>query len=382
MRARMTPSFARAFALASLLCAALARADDAAIERDAPDATRVVWPLPIECPSGSASTEAIIPAPHDRDGPFARLETPLTTVGCFDGKGRRKGPLFGFYASGERAFEREGAEDKKGQEGLESLRTFHPNGALAAEGMVRATTAARSTTPSGRWKYFSPDGHLERQGATKKGIPVGRWTTFHPNGAKATDGTYDARGFRTGIWTAWYPSGALYWTMNVRITGSGVNLRDRSSGTVYAWDGTVLFQFKEGSLVCRGDLQDQSLALGMEDGVTLASFCSPRPPALPISATRAPLLVLHDGFEHVRAVERVARPGVRTRWAWHDNGQPRAVFSLVDGREQGVARGWDRSGERQIELTYEAGTPSGNPVCSDQTGAKVACDEELLAALK
>jgi hypothetical protein len=170
--------------------------------------------------------------------------------------------------------------------------------------------------------------------------------------------------------------------MTVRITGKGRTLRDRSSGTVFAWDGTPLFQIRDGRLDCRARGVGMTVALGLEDGVALASWCAPKSLRERRDPDGASLVVLHDGFENVRKVERVGRTGEKTRWAWHDNGQPRAVMPLVDGREEGVARGWDRSGQRQIELEFHAGRPAGSPVCSDAAGAKVSCDPDLIAVLQ
>jgi antitoxin component YwqK of YwqJK toxin-antitoxin module len=104
-------------------------------------------------------------------------------------------------------------------------RWWHPNGQLEKQGQL---VADQRTGPwsfwydngqemlagsfvadreVGRWTGFYRDGRDKFDGGYVEGAPDGAWTTFHADGSTAAAGSY-AGGQKTGAWTYFHPGGA------------------------------------------------------------------------------------------------------------------------------------------------------------------------------
>lgn len=75
------------------------------------------------------------------------------------------------------------------------LRFFHPSGELRAEGL-----AGGGGSRVGTWRFWRPDGSLEKTGAYRRGQEDGPWEFFDPAGGTVAKGSYEA-GARVGVWT-------------------------------------------------------------------------------------------------------------------------------------------------------------------------------------
>ena len=72
----------------------------------------------------------------------------------------------------------------------------------------------------GRWRWWHPNGQIEREGDFELGEAHGIWRQYNHEGKLTLEGTYE-RGKRIGLWRGFYPSGALQYEGRFNEEGGG-----------------------------------------------------------------------------------------------------------------------------------------------------------------
>lgn len=73
---------------------------------------------------------------------------------------------------------------------------------------IRQYCTTASTVKHGPWRFYFPNGQLQREGYYANGRKSGRFASWHTSGVKTSEGIYkNDRKF--GVWRAWTPNGEL-----------------------------------------------------------------------------------------------------------------------------------------------------------------------------
>lgn len=106
------------------------------------------------------------------------------------------------WPDGTTKAEYELARDARGElEKHGAARSFHPNGALEAEG------AFEHGKESGPWVFYHPNGAKAAAGKYADALRSGPWESFFPDGSPESKGAY-VRGAMDGRWTFWRADGS------------------------------------------------------------------------------------------------------------------------------------------------------------------------------
>jgi antitoxin component YwqK of YwqJK toxin-antitoxin module len=192
---------------------------------------------------------------------------------------------------------------------------------------------AQKFVKTGLWRWWHPNGELEREGVFSEDQAHGPWREYNRQGKLTLSGQYE-HGDRVGVWRGYYPEGQLQYQGHFNANGGeegewityhqGNQIESRGVYTNGLREGLWLWWSQTGSLQQLGrfeSIKDQSKSESTEakESATLADIGH-------------------------KSVDQAKEHRVGLWLSWHDNCQIRTSGRYETGKREGKWRWWKRDG--------------------------------------
>lgn len=205
-------------------------------------------------------------------------------------------------------------------------RWWHPNGKLEREGQFDEDQA------HGSWQEYNREGKLILSGEYDRGKRVGLWSGYYPEGPKQYEGRFDDQGTEQGTWTTYFKEG-------------GVDSRGHYEHGIRV--GLWIWWNRQGQLAQVG--QYKPLALKEADNSALSE------------------IKIDDGSLSAQRPQKAStsnQPRVQEQrtglWlSWHTNCHLRNAGYYKDGDREGLWRWWKEDGQGWRAENYQKSRSQG-----------------------